>query len=67
MQFVNVTEPSYYYIDRHMNQLSRQQCMKHKLVAIGYDATKTEFEIMAERGFHRCYNSGNYIYEYIKK
>jgi hypothetical protein len=38
---------------------------KHKLVAAGYDATKTEHEIMLERGIYRIYDCGNYKYVYL--
>ena len=56
-----ITEPSFWYIKNgNSNVLSRQQCQKHKLIKQGYDPNKTEHEIMLERGYFRCYNSGNY-------
>ena len=55
-----ITEPSFWYTNSYYNIISRQKCQKHKLIKQGYDPNKTEHEIMLERGYYRCYNSGNY-------
>jgi len=56
-----ITEPAYWYIKNGYSDIvSRQQCQKHKLIKQGYDPNKTEHKIMSERGYFRCYNSGNY-------
>lgn len=41
---------------------NRQQFMKHKLVAEGFDPNKTESQIMKERGFDKVYDCGNLVY-----
>ena len=56
-----VTEPNYYYINSGIRE-SRLKYQKHKLVELGYDASKTEKEIMASIGMHRIYDCGNYRY-----
>lgn len=60
--YIGLTEPGYFY---HKNGeiLSRQQCQKHKLVAMGYDPDKTERQIMTKRGYSRIYNCGNHKFE----
>lgn len=53
------SSPSYwYYAPNSMNKLHRSNFMKHKLVKEGYDETKTEFQIMDERGYIRVYDCG---------
>lgn len=37
----------------------RYNWKKSKLVKLGYDVNKTEYEIMTELGFYRIYNAGN--------
>lgn len=58
-----VTEPSYYYVVGD-SLANRMQYQKHKLVEAGFDATKTEHEIMFERHIYRIYDCGNYKYVY---
>jgi hypothetical protein len=42
--------------------------MKHKLVEMGYDANKTEFQIMDEDvKAHRIYDCGNAVWKYKYK
>jgi hypothetical protein len=63
MQFVGYTSPGYFYSNgtRKEHRFNHQ---KHKLVAMGYDATKSEYEIMRGRGYYRIWNTGNLIYEW---
>lgn len=58
-KIIGLTEPGYFYANSALNRLSRQQCQKHKLVGMGYDASMTESEIMGYRKYYKCYNSGN--------
>ena len=63
-----ITEPDYaWYHLTKQEVLSRYQTTKTKLVAQGFDATKTEKEIMTERGFVRVFRAGSkrYVYNYI--
>jgi hypothetical protein len=48
----------YWYVDRKMNRYHRYKFTKYSLVKEGFDSSKTEFEIMNERGFYRIYDSG---------
>ena len=57
-----ITESSFWY-SNGKNILSRQQCQKHKLIKQGYDPNKTAREIMLERGYYRCYSSGNFLFK----
>jgi hypothetical protein len=63
MKFVGYTSPGYFYSNgtRKEHRFNHQ---KHKLVAMGYDATKSEYEIMRGRGYYRIWNTGNLIYEW---
>ena len=62
---VGTTEPSYYYVVGNA-LANRMQFQKYKLVEAGYDANKTEHEIMFERKIYRIYDCGNYKYIYKK-
>ena len=58
------TEPNYYYVIGRKREY-RFKFRKDILVKNGFDANKTEHEIMLERKIYRIYNSGNFrmIYE----
>lgn len=60
------TEPDYVWVhkDNH-GVLKRYQTMKSKLVAQGFDGSKTEVEIMHGRGFWKVYGAGSI--RYMKK
>lgn len=50
-------ESSYCYTD-YQSRFNRQKFQKHKLVKEGYDSSKSEAEIMRERGFAKIYDCG---------
>ena len=54
----------YWYVDKEMNRYHRYKFTKYSLVNEGYDSSKTEFEIMKERGFYRIYDSGQTKWRY---
>ena len=56
---------NYYWSDGD-KRYNRWNFRKDKLVKEGFDANKTEVEIMNERGWYRCYGSGNKKYIYVK-
>ena len=49
---------SYWYIDKNMNRHHRYNFRKDQLIREGFDASKSEFTIMEERGYYRIYDSG---------
>lgn len=55
------SKPSYWYV-RGGKRYHRFGFAKHKLVEKGFDASKTEREIMAENGYLRVYDCGQMIY-----
>jgi len=57
-KFISKTQPNYYYIIEGLRH-HRFNFRKDKLIKEGYDAKKTEHEIMLERKIYRIYNSGN--------
>lgn len=59
----SVTEPNYYYVNGNIRE-SRMKYQKHKLIELGYDANKSEREIMEDIGMHRIYDCGNFKYVY---
>ena len=61
----SVTEPNYYYVNGSIRE-SRMKYQKHKLVEMGYDASKSEHEIMREIGIYRIYDCGNFKYIWPK-
>lgn len=56
--FSHTTQPRYYYIKDNI-RYSRQKFQKKKLVSQGSDISKTEKEIMEDRGYLRIHDSGN--------
>lgn len=60
---VDDVPPNYYYI-LNKKRRNRIEFQKHKLVAEGYDASKSEHEIMIERNIFRIYDCGNLKYEW---
>jgi hypothetical protein len=65
-QFVSYTAPNYWYINRD-RRYSRFNYRKDILVKEGYDSSKSEHEIMLDRGYYRIYNSGNIKFEWSPK
>lgn len=65
MQFAKHTAPGYFY-SKGKQRYHRYKFQKHKLVSMGYDKTKTEYEIMTDLGYYRVWNTGNIIYEWKK-
>ena len=64
-EFSHYSEPNYYYIIGN-NRKNRFKYRKSELVKEGYDSTKTEQEIMHERGIHRIYDCGTIAYKWTK-
>jgi len=59
-EHVGNTEPNYWYFKPHDYTLyHRFRFRKNILVQMGYDPSKTEYEIMQERGYFRIYDSGS--------
>lgn len=63
MTFKGFTPPGYFYV-KSKRKYSRFQFQKHKLIEQGSDASKTEYEIMTERGYVRVWDCGNLKYEW---
>lgn len=57
----NESQPNYWYV-MGGKRLHRFNFAKHKLVEQGFDASKTEKEIMEERGISRIYDCGSLVY-----
>jgi very-short-patch-repair endonuclease len=64
-EFIGKTEPNYYYIIDGIKH-HRFNFRKDILIKEGYDANKTEHQIMLERKIYRIYDSGNLKYRYKK-
>lgn len=63
-KFINKTPPNYFYVVNKQRK-HRFKYRKNVLVKEGYDANKTEHEIMSERKIPRIYDCGNLKYELI--
>ena len=65
-QFDGLTRPDYVWVKRYGTEtLSRYNTTKSKLIAEGYDASKSEVEIMRERGYFRVFGSGSKRYVFV--
>lgn len=58
----NETKTSYWYINKEFKRFHRFNFTKYRLVKDGFEASKTEEQIMMERGFMRIYDSGQTKY-----
>jgi len=63
-KFIHKTDPNYYYVIDSI-RYHRFNYRKDVLIKEGYDANKTEHQIMLERKIYRIYNSGNLKFEFI--
>lgn len=60
-----ITQPDYWWAKKHgIPVLKRYETTKAKLVAQGFDADKTEVEIMRSRGYFRVFGAGSKRYVY---
>ena len=65
-QFDGLTKPDYVWVKRYGTEtLSRYNTTKSKLVSEGHDASKSEVEIMLDRGYFRVFGSGSKRYVYV--
>ena len=64
--FISKTRPNYFYV-RLDKREPRFKYRKDILVKEGYDKTKTEKEIMKERGYNRIYDCGSLKFIKTKK
>lgn len=62
----NVSNPNYWYVNNSI-RYHRLNFKKNLLVKQGFDKTKTEREIMFERGYYRIYDCGNIRWEYFSE
>lgn len=63
-EFLKLTNPGYFYVDKKKIKISRYECQKHKLLK-KYDWTTndmTESEICNMLGYNKIYNSGNMVF-----
>jgi len=56
--YQHTSKPGYWYVIDGIRS-HRFNWRKQKLLKLGYDANKTEEEIMSELGYYRVYNAGN--------
>jgi hypothetical protein len=62
-KFIENTKPNYWYFKNHEYKLyHRFRFRKDVLIKEGFDASKTELQIMEERNYLRIYDSGNKKY-----
>lgn len=61
------SEPNYFYLNKknYLLRINRLNFTKQKLIQLGFDKNKTEFQIMFERGFDRIWNCGNLRFKLI--
>lgn len=63
-QKVQDTIPNYFYVIRGVRE-NRFKYRKSELVKEGYDSSKTEKQIMKDRGFNRIYDCGTMKFKFI--
>ena len=64
-KFVGVTKPNYWYVKKYKERLHRFTFTKHRLVKMGHDKSKTEWQIMQELGYDRIWDCGHLKYEWM--
>lgn len=63
-KFIGKTTPNYFWYKINIRE-NRFKYRKSELIKMGYDAKKTEMQIMHELGYNRVYDCGNLIFQYI--
>lgn len=62
-KYSHTSVPNYWYFLPNIPlRLHRSGFMKHQLVENGFDYSKSEFEIMDERGYYRIYDAGTDVW-----
>jgi hypothetical protein len=61
----HLSKPDYFWC-RRLERKHRFNFNKQKLIKEGFDGSKTEVEIMHERGYYRIFGCGQYKWEYDK-
>ncbi len=61
--FLSYTKPNYYYMLKYKKRENRFNYRKSVLISKGFDANKTEREIMFENGYDVIWDCGNLKYE----
>jgi len=64
-KFIGETKPNYWYMRNYKTREYRYNYRKDILVSKGYDANKTEFQIMDGLGFQRIWDCGSFKFEMI--
>jgi hypothetical protein len=57
-----VTNPNYWYVQKHMKRFHRDHFRKNQLIRSGHDPEKTEWEIMRDLGYDRIWDCGHHRY-----
>lgn len=65
-KFIKNTSPNYFYV-KSSERLGRYNFRKSELIKEGFDFSKTEKEIMEERGYSRIYDCGTKLFQKIYK
>ena len=63
--YKGLSDPNYWYFDKNNIRQHRFQFRKDKLIKEGFDTSKTEYDIMTDRGYYRIYDCGSLKYEKI--
>lgn len=61
-KFAGKSAPNYWYTKDYTIREHRYSYRKSVLIDDGYDSTKSEWEIMFDRGYDRIWDCGNYKY-----
>ena len=61
-KLIGETQPNYWYVKKYKREY-RFNYTKQKLIEMGYDSSKTEWEIMEEIGYNRIWDCGHFKYE----
>ncbi len=64
-ELISISRPNYWYTHKHKNRIHRYNFRKHKLIEMGADKNKSEWEIMKEFNYDRIWDCGNGKYSLI--
>lgn len=57
-EYASTSPPSYWYLEKYNNRLHRSVFMKHRVIKMGGDPNKTEWENMQDFGYDRIWDCG---------
>lgn len=61
-RYIKSNKPGYWYVDSNYKMRMHRRKFQKKYLGLGHSDTRTEQEVMFERGYHKIYNCGTDVW-----